>query len=639
MTGKITSAQNAAATINYIYNDKGLPISETDTAAGTVKSFTYDSDGNRLTFMLTRNGQTEISQSYAYDKLNRLISVSENGNVIVQYSYDNKGNRTQTVSGGETTNYTYNIANLLTSQTTGDKLNEQYTYYLNGNQKTKTSNGTLTTYEYDGMNRLSKENDTEYSFDDFGNRKTMTSDSGTVSYTYDLNNRLTKSVEKTGNETRTTTMFYDKNGNQISKAVITNKPFGENVTGDYIVSQNSDKNVALYEYNCYNQLVGVDTNGKISSYTYAPDGMRASKTVDGNTINFVYDNANIVEEITADEVNKYFRGLEIIKNDEEMYYFYNGQGDVSMLADNAGNMAASYIFDAYGNQSEENTVYNPFGYSGEYTDAESGLVYLRARMYDSETGRFMSEDPAKDGLNWYSYCGGNPVMFVDPDGLSSIIFVSNEMSAQADVRREVYKERYNTVCYVVSVGNAKEFAQQWNNWFSDYLENEKIDAIEIISHGGATGDLGQSFDGTAYATGFLYFGHDPNNERLFARDTDDMNNTDAAITWLDPINSKVNEFNINGCNSANLDIYNIVYGFMQKVDSYNYTGFDGGAKWDPKSGDHVRGSGEYGTTWRHPFDPTYYVREYQGTWWKYVAKNNDGSPSRYREGRRWFQGR
>ena len=419
MTGKITSAQNAAATINYTYNDKGLPISETDTTAGTVKSFTYDSDGNRLTFMLTRNGQTEISQSYAYDKLNRLISVSENGNVIAQYSYDNKGNRTQAVSGGETTNYTYNIANLLTSQTTGDKLNEQYTYYLNGNQKTKISNGTLTTYEYDGMNRLSKENDTEYSFDDFGNRKTMTSDSGTVSYTYDLNNRLTKSVEKTGNETRTTTMFYDKNGNQISKAVITNKPFGDNVTGDYTVSQNSDKNVALYEYNCYNQLVGVDMNGKISSYTYAPDGMRASKTVDGNTINFVYDNANIVEEITADEVNKYFRGLEIIKNDEEMYYFYNGQGDVSMLADNAGNTVASYIFDAYGNQSEENTVYNPFGYRGEYTDAESGLVYLRARMYDSETGRFMSEDPAKDGLNWYVYGNQNPTMFIDPSGLRS----------------------------------------------------------------------------------------------------------------------------------------------------------------------------------------------------------------------------
>ena len=278
-TGQPVSKQNSNTAVNYVYNEKGLLISETDTASGTIKSFTYDSNGNRLTFSLTRNGQTEMSQSYAYDKLNRLISVSENGAVIAAYSYDNKGNRIQNVSGGNTTNYTYNIANLLTSQATGDKLSEQYTYYLNGNQKTKTSNGILTTYEYDGMNRLSKENDTEYSFDDFGNRKSMTSGNTTTNYTYDLNNRLTKSIEKTGDETKTTSMFYDKNGNQVSKAVMTNKPFGENVTGDYTVSQNSDENIALYEYNCYNQLVGVDTNGIISSYTYAPDGMRTSKTV------------------------------------------------------------------------------------------------------------------------------------------------------------------------------------------------------------------------------------------------------------------------------------------------------------------------------------------------------------------------
>ena len=62
-------------------------------------------------------------------------------------------------------------------------------------------------------------------------------------------------------------------------------------------------------------------------------------------------------------------------------------------------------------------MYNPFGYRGEYTDSESGLVYLRARMYDPETGRFINEDPAKDGLNWYVYCNGNPITFIDPFGL------------------------------------------------------------------------------------------------------------------------------------------------------------------------------------------------------------------------------
>ena len=47
---------------------------------------------------------------------------------------------------------------------------------------------------------------------------------------------------------------------------------------------------------------------------------------------------------------------------------------------------------------------DPFGYCSEYYDSESGNIYLRARYYNSETGRFISEDPAKDGVNWYVYC-------------------------------------------------------------------------------------------------------------------------------------------------------------------------------------------------------------------------------------------
>ena len=76
----------------------------------------------------------------------------------------------------------------------------------------------------------------------------------------------------------------------------------------------------------------------------------------------------------------------------------------------------AYSYDAFGNQTEEAEDSNPFRYAGEYWDSESGLIYLRARYYDSGVGAFVSEDPAKDGLNWYSYCAGNPVNFVDPTG-------------------------------------------------------------------------------------------------------------------------------------------------------------------------------------------------------------------------------
>lgn len=61
---------------------------------------------------------------------------------------------------------------------------------------------------------------------------------------------------------------------------------------------------------------------------------------------------------------------------------------------------------------------NPFRYCGEYFDEETGFVYLRARYYSPDTGRFVSEDPIKDGNNWYVYCGNNPVNNIDPLGLS-----------------------------------------------------------------------------------------------------------------------------------------------------------------------------------------------------------------------------
>ncbi len=42
---------------------------------------------------------------------------------------------------------------------------------------------------------------------------------------------------------------------------------------------------------------------------------------------------------------------------------------------------------------------------------------MRARYYNPGTGRFISEDPIKDGSNWYSYCYNNPLIFRDKNGL------------------------------------------------------------------------------------------------------------------------------------------------------------------------------------------------------------------------------
>lgn len=56
---------------------------------------------------------------------------------------------------------------------------------------------------------------------------------------------------------------------------------------------------------------------------------------------------------------------------------------------------------------------------GHKQDDESGLIYMRARYYEPGTGRFISEDPARDGDNWYSYCRNNPIGLVDDSGCNA----------------------------------------------------------------------------------------------------------------------------------------------------------------------------------------------------------------------------
>jgi RHS repeat-associated protein len=56
------------------------------------------------------------------------------------------------------------------------------------------------------------------------------------------------------------------------------------------------------------------------------------------------------------------------------------------------------------------------GKLGHMNEDETGLIYMRARYMDPVLGKFTSEDPAKDGGNWYVYCDNNPVDKLDSNG-------------------------------------------------------------------------------------------------------------------------------------------------------------------------------------------------------------------------------
>ncbi|MDE5974520.1 MAG: glycohydrolase toxin TNT-related protein, partial [Eubacterium sp.] len=93
-----------------------------------------------------------------------------------------------------------------------------------------------------------------------------------------------------------------------------------------------------------------------------------------------------------------------------------------LTGSNSGSMI-TYRYDAYGNTTKSNnTLNNPYQYNAEYTDSSTGLQYLRARYYDSSQGRFTTKDTLLGSiekpitLNLYTYCGNNPLNYIDPSG-------------------------------------------------------------------------------------------------------------------------------------------------------------------------------------------------------------------------------
>ena len=129
---------------------------------------------------------------------------------------------------------------------------------------------------------------------------------------------------------------------------------------------------------------------------------------------------------------------------EKMYYLMDGHGSVIRITNASGTVQENYYYDAFGNEQRPNANHtNPFRYCGEYFDKETGNLYLRARYYNSQNGRFTTEDPAFDGINWYVYCNNNPIYFGDSSGLAPTAKEAAAMAAHIYVseKNDPYQDR------------------------------------------------------------------------------------------------------------------------------------------------------------------------------------------------------
>ncbi|MBZ4331655.1 RHS repeat domain-containing protein [Corallococcus sp. AS-1-12] len=266
-------------------------------------------------------------------------------------------------------------------------------------------------------------------------------------YVYDVAGNVVKRVLTRGRQVEGTVFTYDEDNQLVS---IQDSSGARRVpVHDDRGNLTEDGTGRKFSYNLLNQLTGfVDSAGKSFAYDYHPDGLRKSKYgADGAALRYYYDAdevPNLVHEARGKmsaaqtfAADTHLSGAMVgsmrvaRRNPEPLQsrqLLLHDKNHVIAQRTYPGGVLGGVQFDgnrfsAYGErdgasgavQDPFDLKANPFGFKGEYRDAESGLIYMRARYYDPGLMRFMSLD-SLPLFNRYEYANGNPVMLSDPTG-------------------------------------------------------------------------------------------------------------------------------------------------------------------------------------------------------------------------------
>jgi RHS repeat-associated protein len=102
------------------------------------------------------------------------------------------------------------------------------------------------------------------------------------------------------------------------------------------------------------------------------------------------------------------------------YLHHDQAGSTRLLTGSTGTVTGKCSYGAYGTPTCEGSATTPLGYDGEYTSADTGLVYMRARVYDPATAQFLSVDPLEKLTRApYNFAEDNPLNESDPTGLGN----------------------------------------------------------------------------------------------------------------------------------------------------------------------------------------------------------------------------
>ncbi|WPB74323.1 toxin TcdB middle/N-terminal domain-containing protein [Archangium violaceum] len=450
---------------SYTYDEAGHILTYRD-AKGQVSSFTYDALGRRITKTLADGKQarwtydeaghgagkgtlTSVveptgSESRNYDSAGRVTSLTKCVSGVCYtsgQSYDVAGRLSRvTYPDGEVVTYGYDTAGRL-----GSVSGYVNTFTYNGRGQLLTAayaNGTTARFTYADARQWMTESSVagpggtvyqaSYGYDAGGRVTSMSSATNplsNVSYGYDALNRLTS---VSGNQSQG--FAYDALGNMTWNSQVGNYQYADGthrhaatLAGANTYSYDANGHMVsgggrTLTWDADNRLASVTTAGGTTTFVYDATGQRVVKSGPSGTTRYF---GALVELGAKGFTKNYYAGPVLVAKRDATgptWLHQDHLGSVRAITNQAGQKVASYDYSAFGaTLASSASVANSRGYGGHEVD-ETGLVYMNARYYDPQLGRFISPDalvPSSgnpQALNRYAYVYNNPISNTDPTG-------------------------------------------------------------------------------------------------------------------------------------------------------------------------------------------------------------------------------
>jgi RHS repeat-associated protein len=285
--------------------------------------------------------------------------------------------------------------------------------------------------------------DQQFGYDENSRLTSITTNAASWGIHYDANGNRTGlslngslsaySVEATSNRTTAVTnparsLVFDNAGNTTSDGA-------------------ADGSGYTATYNLRGQLATITKNGVTTNYTYNAAGQRVRKvssTGPQSTVVFAYDQAGHLlgeydQHGAALREYVWLRDTPMVMftpdpanpTGEPLVYFIHTDhlNTPRVVVDRQNRVRWRWLAEPFGTSAPET---NPEGlgvftqnlrFPGQYADQESGLFYNYHRYYGPAGGGYTQSDPiglAAGSLTTYGYAGGNPLVYIDPKGLSSL---------------------------------------------------------------------------------------------------------------------------------------------------------------------------------------------------------------------------